>query len=254
MSAPAPGTSAPHRPNGRDWFENWFGEDYLAVYPHRDGREADVVVDFLRERLVGKRVERVLDLACGAGRHSRALGKFWWTTGFDLSEALLRVARREARDACYVRGDMRLLPFRAGSFSLVVNLFTSFGYFDDETDNQQVLREVAAATSAGGTFVLDYLNAERVIRTLKPCDERIVNGIVVEQRRAITGGGKFVEKTIVLSGRNKTFKEKVRLFSRSDLEALVSAAGFVVQEVVGDYRGAAWTRDAERTMLVCTRT
>jgi SAM-dependent methyltransferase len=253
MSSDAPGKAAAPRPNERDWFENWFGEDYLAVYPHRDGREADVVVDFLRERLAGETVERVLDLACGAGRHSRALGKIWWTTGFDLSEALLRVARREAKDACYVRGDMRLLPFRAGSFSLVVNLFTSFGYFNDETENQQVLREVAAATSPGGMFVLDYLNSEQVIRTLKPCDERTVNGVVVEQRRAITGDGKFVEKTIVLSGTKKTFKEKVRLFSRSDLEALVSAAGFVVQEVVGDYRGSLWTRDSERTMLVCTR-
>src|SRR5438067_3442621 len=116
------------RPTERDWFEDWFGEEYLAVYPHRDRREADVVVSFLRDRLAGKSVERVLDLACGAGRHSRALGKLWWTTGFDLSEALLRVARREAKDACYVRGDMRLLPFRTGSFSLVVNLFTSFGY------------------------------------------------------------------------------------------------------------------------------
>jgi SAM-dependent methyltransferase len=241
------------RPNERDWFEDWFGEEYLAVYPHRDGREADVVVSFLRERLAGKTVERVLDLACGAGRHSRALGKLWWTTGFDLSEALLRVARREAKDACYVRGDMRLLPFRAGSFSLVVNLFTSFGYFDDEADNKQVLREVAAATSAGGTFVLDYLNAERVIRTLKSCDECVVNGVAVEQTRAITGGGRFVEKTIVLSGRNKTFKERVRLFSRSDLEALVAAAGFVVQEVAGDYHGTPWTRDSERTMLVCAR-
>lgn len=241
------------RPNQRDWFEDWFGEDYLAVYPHRDGREADVVVDFLRERLAGKRVERVLDLACGAGRHSRALGKLWWTTGFDLSEALLRVARREAKDACYVRGDMRLLPFRSESFSLVVNLFTSFGYFDDETDNQRVLREVADATSPGGMFVLDYLNSEQVIRNLKPCDERIVNGIVVEQQRAITGGGRFVEKTIVLKGRDKTFKEKVRLFSRSDLESLVTAAGFAVQEVVGDYRGTPWTGASQRTMLVCTR-
>lgn len=249
----APDKSAPAHPNERDWFEDWFGEDYLAVYPHRDGREADVVVRFLRERLAGKPVERVLDLACGAGRHSRALSKLWWTTGFDLSEALLRVARRESKDGCYVRGDMRLLPFRAEAFSLVVNLFTSFGYFDDEEDNKQVLREVAAATSPGGTFVLDYLNAERVKRTLRDCDECVVNGITVEQRRTITGGGKFVEKTILLSGKNKTFKEKVRLFSRSDLEALVSAAGFGVREVVGDYHGAPWTPDSERTMLVCTR-
>lgn len=243
------GETGSREAGGSDWFEKWFGEDYLAVYPHRDSREADRVVEFLHGALVGKKIDRVLDLACGAGRHSRVLGRHWWTTGFDLSETLLRLARREAHEACYVRGDMRLLPFRPSAFSLVVNLFTSFGYFSEEADHRAVLAEVAAVLPAGGIFVLDYLNAEQVVATLTPRDERRVNDLVIEQERSITADGRFVEKKITLRGKNKTFVERVRLFSRADLESLLEGAGFTVSEVFGDYSGAAWTPASDRTML-----
>jgi SAM-dependent methyltransferase len=233
-----------------DWFENWFGEDYLSVYPHRDSREADRAVEFLYAALSGKKIERVLDLACGAGRHSRALGRHWQTTGLDLSETLLLVARREASDASFVRGDMRVLPFRPGAFSLVVNLFTSFGYFSEDGDHRAVLAEIASVLPAGGIFVLDYLNAEQVVANLKPRDERRVNDLVVEQERSITADGRFVEKKITLRGKNKSFVERVRLFSRSQLESLLDDAGFAVEKVFGDYGGEAWTPASSRTMLL----
>lgn len=236
-----------------DWFEKWFGEDYLAVYPHRDSREADRAVDFLHGALKGKKIDRVLDLACGAGRHSRALGRHWWTTGFDLSETLLLVARREGREASYVRGDMRVLPFRPHAFSLVVNLFTSFGYFSEDADHRAVLAEIASVLPAGGIFVLDYLNAEEVVANLKPRDERRVNDLVVEQERSITADGKFVEKKITLRGKNKSFVERVRLFSRAQLESLLSSAGFAVERVFGDYDGEAWTPASQRTMLLSVK-
>lgn len=247
-----PGEPAPER-QGSAWFEQWFGDEYLSLYPHRDGKEAGKLVDFLCRRLAGRGVDRVLDLACGAGRHTRALSEHWWTTGFDLSEKLLLVARREAGNLCYVRGDMRVLPFRSGSFSLVVNLFTSFGYFSEDSDHRQVLTEVAAVTAAGGVFVLDYLNAERVAGTLNPSDTRIVNGQVVEQRRSITADGRFVEKKITLRDKGKSFVERVRLFSRTDLEGLLDEAGFAVEEVVGSYDGGAWTAEAERMMFLCAK-
>ena len=238
---------------GRDWYEEWFGEDYLAVYPHRDSREAESVVEFLHGILGQSKIERVLDLACGAGRHSRALGRYWWTTGFDLSETLLAVARRETPGGSYVRGDMRLLPFRRGAFSLVVNLFTSFGYFREDDDHRRVLAEVASVLPPGGHFVLDYLNAEETVANLKPNDERRVNDLVIEQQRSITPDGKFVEKKITLRGRNKSFVERVRLFSRSQLESLLTDAGFAVESVYGDYAGSDWSAASQRTMLVSAK-
>ena len=235
---------------GADWFESWFGEDYLSVYPHRDSREAERAVEFLYDALRGRKIDRVLDLACGAGRHSRALSRHWPTTGLDLSETLLLVARREASDVSFVRGDMRVLPFRAASFSLVVNLFTSFGYFSEDADHRAVLAEVASVLPAGGIFVLDYLNAEQVVANLKPKDERRVNDLVIEQERSITPDGKFVEKKITLRGKNKSFVERVRLFSRRDLESLFEGAGIAVENVFGDYECGKWNSGSPRTMLV----
>ncbi|MDQ6718756.1 MAG: class I SAM-dependent methyltransferase [Gemmatimonadota bacterium] len=247
MSVDAP--AAPPKSSEPAWYEQWFGDDYLALYPHRDGREAARVVALLLRKLAGKNVDRVLDLACGAGRHSRALNTHWWTTGLDLSQALLSVARSEDSAAPYVRGDMRSLPFRDGSFSLVVNLFTSFGYFSDDDDHLRVITGVAAVTAPDGLFVLDYLNADQVVRHLKPTDETVVNGIAVDIARVISPDGRFVEKRITLREKKKTFVERVRLFGRAELESLVTSAGFAVREVVGDYQGSPWTGDSERTML-----
>src|SRR3954470_16099075 len=123
-------TTTPTRPGSRslppvvgsqeaDWFEEWFGEDYLRIYQHRDEEEAERAIELIAEHLQSARVDAVLDLACGAGRHSKILCERWWTVGLDLSAALLRVARSEDKDAPYVRADMRELPFAAESFDLV---------------------------------------------------------------------------------------------------------------------------------------
>jgi Methylase involved in ubiquinone/menaquinone biosynthesis len=236
-----------------DWYQKSFGEDYLALYPHRDKAEAGLAVELIRSRTSGMRVDRVLDLACGAGRHSRALAERWWTAGYDLSEPLLRVARTEAPTVSFVRGDIRVLPFAKGSFSLVVNLFTSFGYFASDREHEQVIAEVADVVAQDGLFALDYLNAPKVIRTLNPYDERVVNGTVVEQRRRISDDGRFVEKKITLRGKGKSFDERVRLFSRADLETMLTRSGFVIREVMGDYSGAAWSDDSDRTFLLAAK-
>ena len=236
-----------------DWYETWFGEEYLALYPHRDKAEAARAVELIRSRLADRRIERVLDLACGAGRHSGALAGLWWTAGLDLSETLLRVARRETSAVSFVRGDIRVLPFAGNSFSLVVNLFTSFGYFKDDREHEQVIAQVAEVMAPQGVFALDYLNAAKVVRTLNPYDERTVNGTVVEQRRKISDDGRFVEKRIILRGKDKSFSERVRLFSRGDLEAMLTRCGLRIHEVMGSYSGEAWTDESDRTFLMAVK-
>src|SRR5882762_11981979 len=96
---------------------------------------------------------------CSSDLHTKVLFERWWTVGLDLSMALLKVARKESPDAPYVRADMRDLPFADETFDLVVNLFTSFGYFDDDREHLRVLSCVAAAMRRGGTLVIDFLNA-----------------------------------------------------------------------------------------------
>jgi SAM-dependent methyltransferase len=237
-----------------DWFEDWFGEEYLALYEHRDHHEAREVVRLIAERLGDEPQARVLDLACGAGRHQRMLcDRGWWTVGLDLSPSLLRAARAEDRTGPLVRADMRRLPFADASFSVVVNLFTSFGYFREDAQHLRVLNEVARVTRPDGWFVLDYLHADQVRATLVPRDEQTVGTTVVEQEREISLDGRFVRKTITLGELGRTFVERVRLFEPEELVAMATAAGFAVDAVLGDYAGSALTATSPRTILFARR-
>lgn len=232
-----------------EWFERWFGEDYIALYPHRNAAEAEKAVALIEQTLSPATVARALDLACGAGRHSRALCRRWWTTGLDLSEVLLRLAKREGVEAALVRGDMRVLPFRDGAFDLVVNLFTSFGYFADDESHLHVVHEVSRVTRAGGSFVLDFLNTSQLRNALVPYDERRIGDQIVEQRREISDDGRFVIKRICLRGTGKEFTERVRLFDPGDLSAMMTAAGFEVTASFGNYDGAPLAPESPRAVL-----
>ena len=236
-----------------DWFEAWFGTDYLRIYQHRDESEAERAIDLIAAHVHGREIQSVLDLACGAGRHSKVLCERWWTVGLDLSAALLRVARREDPDAPYVRADMRELPFAAESFDLVVNLFTSFGYFEDDREHARVLACVRTALRPGGAFVIDFLNAGQVRRNLVPYDERVENGVTIEQTRMISPDDRFVEKTIRLLERGREYVERVRLLSAGDLERMLEAAGFDVVHCFGDYAGSDWSENSPRTILFASR-
>lgn len=249
MTDTAPAHVRPPEP--ADWFEHWFGDEYLRLYPHRDETDAAEAIDLVAAHMEGRPVNAVLDLACGAGRHARLLCDRWWTVGLDLSPALLRVARRESPDAPYVRADMRELPFASESFDLAVNLFTSFGYFDDDREHAQVLKCVGRVTKRGGTFVLDFLNPGEVRRNLVARDERVVGGATVEQFRRISSDRKYVEKTIRVRG--KEYLERVRLLSAMELEEMLVGAGFDLVARAGDYTGASWSEDSPRTILFSRR-
>ncbi len=240
-----------------EWFERWFGEEYLALYPHRDEREAAAALSLIESNLGGTKVGRALDLACGAGRHSRLLRDRWWTAGFDLSLPLLTRAREADPGGFYVRGDMRALPYVDHAFDLVVNLFTSFGYFDNDAQHLRVLAEVARVTRRGGKFVLDFLNSDQVRKSLVPKESSDIGGRKVEVRREISPDDRFVVKTIASGGEagngEQTFVERVRLFDRLDLETMLEESGFGVEQVLGDYAGAPHSDSSPRTIVFAIR-
>jgi ubiquinone/menaquinone biosynthesis C-methylase UbiE len=237
----------------KDWYEEWFGEEYLALYPHRDDEEAREVAALIASRIDGPAGAPALDLACGSGRHQRALAERWWTICLDLSRLLLRVARDEDSQAPLIRADMRQLPFADASFSLVTNLFTSFGYFRDESQHMRVIAEVARVTRRGGWFVLDFLNAPQVRRSLISFDRRTEGGRVIEQTREISVDGRFVRKTITVSDEDREFVERVRLFDPHELTEMVERAGFDVIEMLGGYDGQPRADDSPRAIVVGAR-
>ncbi len=199
----------------------------------------------------------MLDVACGRGRHALAFARRGFTvTGFDLSARALDAARRAARSAKlpvrFRRQDMRR-PFCDGCADLVVNLFTAFGYFDDDAESAAALAAMAHSVRPGGTFVQDFLNAPYVAATLVPETLRRVGETDVTERRWIEGG--FVHKAITLQahGHEETHREAVRLFTPDALAALHEAAGLRVTARYGDYDGGALTPESPRCLLIATR-
>ncbi len=241
--------------NQPPWFGEWFGREYLALYPHRDREEARRAVKLLEVAVPADSRARVLDLACGAGRHLAELRRSGHqATGLDLSLPMLEAARTTAPEAALVRGDMRRLPFGTGAFDVVTSYFTSFGYFDDEADDRRVLEEVRRVVGSGGVFLLDFLNAAYVAANLKTDDETIVADRVVTQRRRLVDGGRIVEKRITIAPEagapGRDFVERVRLHQPRDLERMLEAAGLRPRFKFGGYDQAAFSPESPRCILI----
>ncbi len=236
------------------WYREWFGPAYLALYPHRDRAEAEAGVRLFLDAAAPPEGTRVLDLACGAGRHLgplRATGHP--TVGADLSRALLEEARENApADVPLVRADMRRLPFAADAFGGVTSFFTSFGYFESADEDRRVAREIARVARAGGSFLLDYLNAPRVRETLVPSDERNVEGRHVRQTRWIEEGRvmKRIEIHSSEGGAPEVHYERVRLYEPAELERLLEGEDLRVSARFGGYDGRGHSRSSARLILV----
>ncbi|HKC25422.1 MAG TPA: class I SAM-dependent methyltransferase [Thermoanaerobaculia bacterium] len=227
------------------WYASWFGEEYLALYPERDDREASAQAAFARAVLSPYATlgpAGLLDLACGTGRHAVALAEDGSVVGLDLSLPLLAaaVARPADGPAAYVRGDMRSLPFREAVFGAVVNFFTSFGYFEDVGDDGKVLLEIHRVLAPGGAFLSDVFNSERVISTLASLEEKSVEGERILIRRRYDPATRRVEKEIEMGrdGCRRTFREAVRAYREDELVDLHGSAGFRVTRTFGDFDGS----------------
>jgi SAM-dependent methyltransferase len=232
------------------WYKEWFGEAYLGLYAHRDASEAEAHIGFVETYMPGGKPDAVLDLACGAGRHTEALRRSGYRTlGLDLSLTLLGQTPGLPR----IAGDMCCLPFAEGSFDWVLNFFTSFGYFEDERQNFAVLQEVRRVLTGRGHFLIDLFNRERVLETLVPRESREMGSTRVEIERWFDEATERVNKRIRLIGRDgsrKTFLESVRAYREEEVRVGLRWAGLGVDEIYGSFEGETFSDDSERLILI----
>ncbi|MHB9022568.1 MAG: class I SAM-dependent methyltransferase [Armatimonadota bacterium] len=244
------------------WVPEYFDEDYLRIYHFPEERTGPEVA-FLLDRLAAgvSPDAKVLDLACGQGRHAIPLARQGFrVTGLDYQENLLRVARETAgeagADVRWVQGDMRSLPFADASFDAVVNMFTAFGYFSDE-ENARVIGEIARVLRPGGTFILDVANRDfQIISHVEPRTWRRLpdGGLLLNEWIWDPATSRYTYPQILIDAHGQRhFTHTVRLYTCPELTALCHQNGLEVEAVYGTFLGEGLTVGAPRMILIARK-
>ena len=241
-----------------EWFkdESFWKETYNFLFPETIFDDSEEQIENVL-RLIGFDVSSVLDLCCGPGRCSIALAKKgFFVTGVDLSPYLLDKAIKRSKDENlkidWVLEDMRK-HVRSVSYDLVLNMFTSFGYFDDKSDDLIVLRNVFASLKPGGAFLIDVMGKERLAKIIQPTLSNVLDdGTMIVQRPEIYDNWTRVKNdwTVIKDDRAKTFTFHHTVYSGQELKDRMEQAGFKNIKLYGNFDGSAYDSDAQRLVIV----
>lgn len=239
-----------------EWFSRWFDSKYYHIlYKNRDFKEAEVFVDNLVHHLKPTTDSKILDLACGKGRHSVFLSKKGYNvTGIDLSANSIKHAKQFETDKLHFDvHDMRRM-YKSDSFNLIFNLFTSFGYFENEKDNLDVLNACHAALCSGGILTIDFMNVFKVAGNLIRSESKTIDNIEFKIKRELKG--KFIVKTIEFFADDKWYKfqEKVQGLTINDFKKYLNETNFEILETFGSYDLDYYSKNtSDRLILICRR-
>lgn len=227
----------PYMSTNKEWYETWFDSPYYPIlYGHRDEQEAEYFLDNLLKKVHLPPSSRILDLACGRGRHCIYLSKKGFdVTGLDISEQSINYAMQFQNEKLeFFLHDMRH-SFRVNYYDLILNIFTSFGYFRTERENRDVLRAVALGLKKGGLFVLDFMNSEKVAKSLVKTEKKTIKGTEFLIERSI--GGKMLVKKVTVNdcGKTEIFTEQVMLFTHADIINYLNEYKLSLVNLYGDY-------------------
>jgi SAM-dependent methyltransferase len=242
-----------------EWWRKYFNDDYLKLYKHDESesvREADALVRMLQL----EQGRKILDLACGFGRHSILLAqRGFHVTGYDLSESFLKKAR-ELADTLKVQldlkqGDMREIPY-VDEFDAVINMFTAFGFFDSEQEDLQVLKGVHKALKPGGQFLIDVINRDNLLQISVPRRWMRENHAYMLEERVFdffTSRLEMTNRLILPSGEVKEANYSFRLYTLTEMIGLLNSAGLVLTDVYGDFGGAIYNATSPRMIVVAQK-
>ncbi len=244
------------------WWERFFDAEMGEVmFPEEAWRRAEELCDPLVELLGVEPGARILDLACGPGRFALPLARRGFrVVGLDLSSVYLKQGRAQAEEQGlsveFIQGDMRAIPFEE-EFDAVVNLFTSFGYFEREEDHLKVLQEVRKSLKPGGRFLLEMANRDGTVRRFQAHDwHEFPDFLALEERRFIPERDRIETRWVKIypDGRRKEYLSSLRLFTLRELTELCSRAGLKVLGHYGNLQGEPWGLDGNRWVIVAEST
>jgi SAM-dependent methyltransferase len=244
--------------------EEWFREFYVEELSELVGFPSDELtqqqVPFVLKALQLPSGAKILDLCCGYGRvtHLLAQNNNYEITGFDLSEDFLAIARNEfsAPNIKYVQGDMRQLPFK-NKFDAVLNLFTSFGYFETDEENERILTQISQSLKKGGLFFLDYENKFNFVMNEVMKKKRSWYNTKHHQLYLIENEYDFLKEREIVTFRQyrdgfvvREYRYNIRLFSFPELEKMLQKNGFEILEVWGDFNGEPLSVESKRVITL----
>ncbi len=240
----------------RKWFQYWFNSPYYHIlYQQRNDAEAEFFIDKLTDYLKPQPKSKVLDIACGKGRHSIYLNKKGFdVTGIDLSEQSIKYAKQFENDYLhFLMHDMRQL-FYINYFDIAINLFTSFGYFDTEYQHVKALKSFRKAIKANGCLVIDYFNTENIIHNLSCNETKEIDEIKFYIGKTVVDGKIIKRIDFEAEGKRYHFEERVQAFTFDDFERMLSVAGMFIDKAFGDYELNDYNRsNSDRLILICKK-
>jgi len=239
-----------------EWFKDWFSSKYyLDVYNHRNEKDADEIVNLILSQIKLKQNSNILDAACGVGRHAvKFAERNFNVTAFDLSTNLLEIGKKCSDDRNlkinFIVSDLRNFWINK-KFDLVVNLFTSFGYFESDEENFSFIKNSYQMLNPYGYYVFDYLNKEYLIKNIVPFSEKNIDGKSIREFRKIENERVIKEIKIVNNEEEIKFSESVRLYSYAELLQNFTQIGFKVFKTFGNYFGEKFNeKESNRCIII----
>ena len=236
----------------KDWFVSWFDTNYYhTLYKHRDYEEAELFMQNLVAFLNVDKNSILLDLACGKGRHSIYLNTLGYNIiGADLSKNSIKKAKKfENERLQFIEHDMRK-PFNT-KFDVILNLFTSFGFFEDDNEDITILKNIKNGLKQNGVAVIDFMNCKKVIANLVPEEIQTIDGITFKMNRYVEKG--FIVKEINFDADKKhhTYFEKVKNLNLDKINLYLNSVGFKIKHTFGNYQLEEFNEEtSDRLILV----
>jgi len=239
----------------KEWFESWFDSPYYKLlYQHRDEIEAASFIKKLLKEIHLEKGSKILDIPCGNGRHSVVMAELGYdVSGIDLSERnICEALLNELPNLHFFEHDMRA-PLFKNQFDLAMNLFTSFGYFDSEEENNKVMQSISQSLKPGGILVIDFFNKMKLVKNLKSTDKIKAAEVDFIIERKIENN--FVNKSIHIKDGLKEFdfEECVQLLELKDFEKFYTPFGLITEKVFGDYELNVYDENSERLIILAQK-
>ena len=220
-----------------EWFEEWFDSPYYHIlYKNRDDNEAKTFISNLIYFLKPSENSFFLDVACGKGRHSVFINKLGYKVdGFDLSKNSIEIAKKSENSSLhFFINDIRK-PLQLEKYNYAFNLFTSFGYFDKNEDNQLAINSIAKSLKKNGVLILDFMNSSKTINNLNTSETKIIDELTFNINKSVDNG--YIVKDILFNdnGIKHHFQERVKVISLEDFKTYFAIANLRIEATFGDY-------------------